>query len=106
MESGSSHKITRLVPRPLSPLPSFTTMATMYNATQHSSLASQIYSSVDFDSLNWFERHWAMYYMWVGHVSIATGLAAFVMHEVSSQCHRDVKSYAIVTMRVVRIFWT
>ena len=48
--------------------------------------ASQLYASsnVDFTQLNWFERHWMTWYMWIGNPLIATGIASFILHEVRS----------------------
>jgi len=46
--------------------------------------ASQLYAglSVDFAQLNWFERQWMAWYMWIGNPLIATGIASFILHEV------------------------
>lgn len=48
--------------------------------------ASQLYAglNVDFTQLNWFERHWMAWYMWIGNPLIATGIASFILHEVCS----------------------
>ena len=47
-----------------------------------SSVIQQLYDSTDFSSLNWFEQQWAAWYIWVGNPVIATGIMAFVVHEV------------------------
>jgi methylsterol monooxygenase len=46
--------------------------------------ASQLYAglNVDFTQLNWFERHWMAWYIWIGNPLIATGIASFILHEV------------------------
>jgi methylsterol monooxygenase len=50
------------------------------NATEaHNSL----YGAMDLDHLNWLERSWASYYIWIGNPIIATGLLSFLVHEVS-----------------------
>jgi len=48
--------------------------------------ASQLYTSsnIDLAQLNWFERHWMAWYMWIGNPLIATGIASFILHEVCS----------------------
>ncbi len=48
--------------------------------------ASQLYStfSVDYAQLNWFERQWMAWYLWIGNPIIATGIASFLLHEVCS----------------------
>jgi len=52
------------------------TMATTLN------LAEQHYQGTDFSSLNWFEKQWATWYIWIGNPAIATGLMSFLLHEV------------------------
>jgi methylsterol monooxygenase len=48
--------------------------------------ASQLYAglNVDFSQLNWFERQWMAWYIWIGNPLIATGIASFILHEVRS----------------------
>lgn len=45
---------------------------------------SQLYSSLnlDYTQLNWFERQWMAWYMWIGNPLLATGIASFILHEV------------------------
>lgn len=45
---------------------------------------SQLYSSLnlDYTQLNWFERHWMAWYLWIGNPLLATGIASFILHEV------------------------
>ncbi|KAF8493739.1 C-4 methyl sterol oxidase [Russula emetica] len=45
--------------------------------------ASQLYASsnIDFTQLNWFERQWMAWYLWIGNPLIATGIASFILHE-------------------------
>jgi methylsterol monooxygenase len=43
-----------------------------------------LYGSADLSHLNWLERSWASYYIWVGNPIIATGLLSFLVHEVRS----------------------
>jgi len=45
-------------------------------------LAEQHYQGTDFSSLNWFEKQWATWYIWIGNPAIATGLMSFLLHEV------------------------
>lgn len=45
----------------------------------------ELYSGTDFSSLSWFEQQWAAWYIWFGNPVIATGVLAFVVHEVSFQ---------------------
>ncbi|KAF8804072.1 C4-methyl sterol oxidase [Phlegmacium glaucopus] len=47
-----------------------------------SSAFHELYSGTDFSSLNWLEQQWAAWYIWVGNPVIATGVLAFVVHEV------------------------
>jgi methylsterol monooxygenase len=49
--------------------------------------ASQLYASsnIDFAQLNWFERQWMAWYLWIGNPLIATGIASFILHEVRSR---------------------
>jgi hypothetical protein len=48
--------------------------------------ASELYASlnVDYTQLNWFERNWMAWYLWIGNPVIATGIASFILHEVRS----------------------
>ena len=55
----------------------------MLNATI-SSPYNTLYGATDFSSLNWFEQRWAAWYIWINNPIIATGLASFLMHEVSA----------------------
>lgn len=47
-------------------------------------IASQLYAGVNFDTLNWAEKLWASWYIWIGNPSVATGLMSFILHEVCS----------------------
>ena len=57
-----------------------------FNATVVGShlTASQLYATlnVDYSQINWLERQWMAWYLWIGNPVIATGIAAFIMHEV------------------------
>ncbi|KAL7411095.1 hypothetical protein BDY24DRAFT_397705 [Mrakia frigida] len=44
--------------------------------------SSSLYSSVNFDDLNWAEQKWAEWYMFIGNPVLATGIMSFVMHEI------------------------
>lgn len=48
--------------------------------------ASQLYAGLNLDvsQLNWFERQWMAWYIWIGNPIIATGIASFILHEVRS----------------------
>lgn len=48
-----------------------------------SSAFHDLYSGTDFSSLNWLEQQWAAWYIWVGNPVVATGVLAFLVHEVS-----------------------
>ena len=59
-------------------------------ASSHMSLNStassafyELYGGADFSSLSWFEQQWANWYIWIGNPVAATGLLAFIVHEVS-----------------------
>jgi hypothetical protein len=54
------------------------------SSTHH--MASQLYAtlSVDYTQLNWFERQWMAWYLWIGNPLVATGIASFILHEVRS----------------------
>ena len=45
--------------------------------------SQEVYTGTDFNSLNWFEKQWASWYLLIGNPVIATGLASFLLHEVS-----------------------
>jgi len=82
-------------------LSSSLTMSLNLNATFMGSpgdlTAAQLYSgsNVHFAQLNWFERQWMAWYLWIGNPLIATGIASFILHEVRSlfilsRCMTDV----------------
>ena len=52
------------------------------NATE---AQNSLYGAMNLDHLNWLERSWASYYIWIGNPIIATGLLSFLIHEVSAQ---------------------
>ncbi|ORY23203.1 hypothetical protein BCR39DRAFT_549764 [Naematelia encephala] len=41
-----------------------------------------MYGGIALDNLNWLERLWASYYIWMGNPVLATGLMSFMVHEV------------------------
>ena len=45
---------------------------------------SQLYanSNVDYTQINWLERQWMAWYLWVGNPVLATGIASLLLHEV------------------------
>lgn len=43
---------------------------------------ADLYSTLDFSSLSWFEKQWAAWYIMVGNPVLATGLMSFLLHEV------------------------
>lgn len=49
------------------------------NATE---AQNQLYPGLELYNLNWLERQWAAYYIWMGNPLIATGLMSFLMHEI------------------------
>jgi methylsterol monooxygenase len=57
--------------------------ATSVDSPSHH-IAAQLYASlnVDYTQLNWFERNWMAWYLWIGNPIIATGIASFILHEV------------------------
>ncbi|KAI0288729.1 hypothetical protein BC826DRAFT_1107481 [Russula brevipes] len=59
--------------------------ATFVGPSSHHT-ASQLYATlnIDFTQLNWFERQWMAWYIWIGNPLIATGIASFILHEVRS----------------------
>lgn len=60
-------------------IPGASDSLTIVNAT---TAQNTLYPGVDFAALNWLERLWASYYVWVGNPIIATGLMSFLLHEV------------------------
>jgi hypothetical protein len=48
---------------------------------------NEVYGATDLSQLNWLERTWACYYIYMGNSIIATGLMSFVLHEVSKAIH-------------------
>ncbi|KAH9979544.1 hypothetical protein BGW80DRAFT_1435031 [Lactifluus volemus] len=58
-----------------------------FNATHVGSpahlTASDLYATlnVDYTQLNWFEKNWMAWYLWIGNPVIATGIASFILHE-------------------------
>jgi hypothetical protein len=65
--------------------------------------AFQLYASlnVDYSQINWFERQWMAWYLWIGNPVIATGLASLILHEV---CLVDSISRKTLTRLVDRLF--
>lgn len=53
-----------------------------FNTTVTAPFYQSIYADTDFNSLSWLEQRWVAYYVWIGNPIIATGLMAFLMHEV------------------------
>ena len=51
----------------------------------HQMTSAQLYANAgtDFTNLSWVEQQWAAWYLWIGNPAIATGLASFLLHEVS-----------------------
>ena len=56
-------------------------MSLLLNSTA-SSTFHELYRRTDFSSLSWFEQEWASWYIWIGNPVVATGVLAFVVHEV------------------------
>ncbi|KAM0755726.1 C-4 methylsterol oxidase [Meredithblackwellia eburnea MCA 4105] len=54
-------------------------ITTFYESTKQ--LDYDLYAGVDIPSLNWAERLWMSWYNWVGNPVLATGIFAFLMHE-------------------------
>ena len=73
-----------------------------FNATNHLT-ASQLYATlnVDYSQINWFERQWMSWYLWIGNPIIATGLASLILHEV---CLLASISQRVLTRSVDRLF--
>lgn len=44
---------------------------------------NQLYGDINLASLNWFERTWANYYIFMGNAILATGVMSFLLHEAS-----------------------
>lgn len=51
-------------------------------ATPHTNLpyGADLYSGTDLSSLNFFEKAWMDWYIWIGNPVIATGLMSFLLH--------------------------
>ncbi|GAA95707.1 uncharacterized protein L969DRAFT_615736 [Mixia osmundae IAM 14324] len=63
--------------------PSTYTQASSFGSALHANkLPNDIYAGVDFDSLNWLERQWAAWYVFIGDPVLATGIMSFLLHEV------------------------
>lgn len=43
-----------------------------------------LYPGLEFSSLNWLEKQWAAWYIWIANPVIATGLMSFLLHEVGT----------------------
>ena len=73
---------TRLVTRPSFP-PTMSFNAS-FTGSSNDLTPSQLYASlnVDYTQINWFERQWMAWYLWIGNPVIATGIASFLLHEV------------------------
>jgi hypothetical protein len=52
------------------------------NTTVAAPFYQTVYADIDFSSLSWLEQRWVAWYVWIGNPIIATGLMAFLMHEV------------------------
>jgi len=50
--------------------------------SSNATLALSLYAHVDPASLNWLERYWMTWYIWLGNPILATGLMSFLVHEV------------------------
>lgn len=60
-------------------------MATTMNSTAPAYNSPELlYADTDFSKLNWLEKNWAAWYIWIGNPIIATGLMSFLLHEVCS----------------------
>jgi hypothetical protein len=57
--------------------------AMAYNATLSPLPPHSLYADIDVGGLNWFEKQWMAWYIWIDNPVIATGLMSFLMHEVS-----------------------
>jgi methylsterol monooxygenase len=54
-----------------------------FNTTTPFSYYQSLYASTDLTALNWFEKQWMGWYIWIGNPVIATGLLSFLVHEVT-----------------------
>ena len=54
-------------------------------ASAGKSTMQSLYANTDFSQLNWAESLWAAWYLYFNDPVIATGLASFLLHEVSRQ---------------------
>jgi len=54
-----------------------------YNATLSPTIPHPLYADIDIGRLNWFEKQWVAWYIWIDNPVIATGLMSFLMHEVN-----------------------
>lgn len=56
-----------------------------FNATwaaSGTSMQEALYPGIEFAALNWFEKQWVAWYIWIANPIIATGLMSFLLHEV------------------------
>ncbi|KAF8324823.1 hypothetical protein F5887DRAFT_1021676 [Amanita rubescens] len=53
-----------------------------FNATLAASMQESLYPGLEFSSLNWLEKQWAAWYIWIANPIIATGLMSFLLHEI------------------------
>jgi len=55
-----------------------------FNATLAVSMQESLYPGLEFSSLNWLEKQWVAWYIWIANPIIATGLMSFLLHEVGT----------------------
>jgi len=53
--------------------------------TNATTTQQMLYPDVNLEALNWLERLWANYYIYMGNAILATGVMSFVLHEVSRE---------------------
>lgn len=70
-------------------------MSLNITAAAHYPSAQDVYAGTDFSELNWLEKQWAGWYLLIGNPVIATGLASFLLHEVS-RLHPQFSSILII----------
>jgi len=52
------------------------------NSTIATTVYDSLYPATDFSSLSWLEQQWVAWYVKIGNPVVATGLAAFLLHEI------------------------
>lgn len=56
-------------------------VADQFKTMNSTTAQNLLYGAAELSDLNWLERSWASYYIWMGNPVLATGLLSFMVHE-------------------------